>query len=323
MTSRFSSTGRPVRRSLYDFELSGLPDWSTSRNSSVAVLPSRRMTSLASWMPGSCTAIRLLPWRCTLASDTPSAFTRLLSAVMFCWIAKSCRSLSCLSESVARIVAAPPDSPPAVSVTFGSTASSAAFARVVLDAALAQLQPVVALEPLQHLAHGAIGVDLVDEVDAAAQVEAEAHRLQADGAHPVGGLRGEGRCDRVGAGRRGLDRVARLQLRRHVGEAQDDPALLHEGGIGPDLLLRQRVGEWLHRVAAGEGLAVLARQLQRRRLAEHVRQRQQHGEGHHAREQQALPERVTIHADVLSALRRSCTCPSASAARRAAGGSAA
>ncbi len=187
-------------------------------------------------------------------------------------------------------------------------AAGVALDRLVLDALLAQCEPVVALEPLQRLLDRAADVDLVDEVDAAAQVEAEVHGLEAHRPRPGRRARGESGRDRVGARLRGVDQVARLQLRRHVGEAQHHAPVLHERGVDRHLLARQEVEERLRGGGALEQLAVLARQLQRRRLAEHVRQRKDEREQHHEREQQALPEGISVHAgrcSVSGALRRS------------------
>ena len=124
---------------------------------------------------------------------------------MFCWIAKSCRCLICVGLRLT--VTEPPS--PSVSVStdrFGSCLRSrlANRSRVVAaaqadpdrvdavaghagerNAFLAQHRAVVALHAREQLLHGALRVDLVQEVDAAAQVEAEAHRLEPQRSQPA------------------------------------------------------------------------------------------------------------------------------------------
>jgi hypothetical protein len=62
--------------------------------------------------------------------------------------------------------------------------------RLVADALVPQQRPEVRLVAIQRLADRGLHVDFVHEVHAAAQVEPEAHRLEADGAQQKAGVRG-------------------------------------------------------------------------------------------------------------------------------------
>jgi hypothetical protein len=127
---------------------------------------------------------------------------------------------------------------------------------------------------LEHLGNGAIGVHLIQQVEAAAQVQAERHGFQAhlgEERRRAGGERQRGDV----ALREGLvlvDGIARTQLVRHVREADHQPPLLERALREGDLPL---VEEFLDgRLGRGVDLgAILTRELQCRRLAEHVRQR--------------------------------------------------
>ena len=79
-------------------------------------------------------------------------------------------------------------------------------------------------------------VDLVDEVDAAAQIEAEAHRLQADAPHPARRARHARQSDQVVARSPFDDGVARRGLLLRVGEAHHQPVLLEVRGFRRDFL---------------------------------------------------------------------------------------
>ena len=127
------------------------------------------------------------------------------------------------------------------------------------------LFPVVEL-----LLHGAGHVDLIHEVDAAPQVEAELQRVQAEVAHPIGYARGlrERDGEVVLPGFR--DDVARLQLVLLGGEAQCQTALIQEGSRRLDAL---RLEQSLDVGAVGrQHRGAVARQLQRAFLAEQIRE---------------------------------------------------
>ena len=139
---------------------------------------------------------------------------------MFCWIANACRSFTAASVSATVSVPGGASARERQLRVVGEQRLARRFllARVaqrhvhrvardgdllVLDARVAQLLAEVALEPLHELGDGALGVDLVDEQHAAAQVEAEAHRLEAERVQPVGRAGSVGQRDGVLALRSG------------------------------------------------------------------------------------------------------------------------
>ena len=81
---------------------------------------------------------------------------------------------------------------------------------------LGQGAPEALLVALEQLADRAVDVDLVEQIQAAAQVQAQRHGLQSELAHPGRGPRGIGQRRAVDVGQRRIDRVSRLELRwRH------------------------------------------------------------------------------------------------------------
>ena len=240
--------------------------------------------------------MRSTPWRATIGSVTPSSFTRLRSVVMFCWIAKSCRCLICVGRQRDRDRAALAErvrvdatgSGPACAAAPRRARASSPLRSAIRDARrrhrchagerdalVAQQRAVVALHAREQLLHGALHVDFVQEVDAAAQVEAEAHRLQAQRAHPAR------RARHVATAPPGIRaRLPRCIASRalscvlDVVEAQDQPVALEVRALDRHALAtaaaRRPAG-----AGVGDGGAVIARELQRGRLAEHVRQGEQ------------------------------------------------
>ncbi len=255
-------------------------------------MPRSRTTSEASCTPGTCTAMRFWPCRCTTVSATPSAFTRFSSAVMFCWIAKPCRSFTAASVSATVSV------PGAASgcerqlrvigeqrLARGIDLAGVAQRHVhrvagdrdflVLDARIAQLLAEVALEALQQLGDGSLGVDLVDEQHAAAQVEAEAHRLEAECVQPFRRAGGIGQRDGVLALVAGLDQVARLELVIHLREPGPQPIVVVRVHLLRRDTRRLEGAGHLRHGRRVEFRAVAPRQLQGRRFAVPVRKRKQ------------------------------------------------
>ncbi len=94
---------------------------------------------------------------------------------------------------------------------------------------------------VEHLLHRALDVDLVDEVDAAAQVETELQRIESEVAHPLGDARGLRKRDRELVGPRLGDDIPRLQLILFAGEAQGQPALVEKGAARRDPLVLQQL----------------------------------------------------------------------------------
>ena len=110
----------------------------------------------------------------------------------------------------------------------------------VTDALVAQLSADVPGVRVQSLRQRAAHVDLEEEVDAAAQVQAEVHGQRTDGAEP--GRRARHEVERHGVRRVGLigielavDDVARLELGVRVGEADPDGVRIELGAGVIDL----------------------------------------------------------------------------------------
>ncbi len=139
------------------------------------------------------------------------------------------------------------------------------------DAFVAQQQPVVAFHARQQLLDGTLHVHFVEEIHAAAQVEAETHRFQPERTHPGGRARDLRQRHEVLARRGLLQDVARLQLRRGGVETQHEPITIEVGGIDGRAFRLQQCDHLVATGRRGSG-AVVARQLQGGRLAEYVRQ---------------------------------------------------
>jgi hypothetical protein len=177
------------------------------------------------------------------------------------------------------------------------------------DALLAQHRAVVALHAREQLLDRALRVDFVHEVNAATQVEAEAHRFQSQRAHPARRARHVGQRHQVLRARVLLQDLARLQARGHVIEAQDQAVALEVRVFDRHALRLQRRDDLLA-LNVGDGGAVIARELQRGRLAEHVRQREQQRQEQDDGNQPDFPGRVVMHARTPDRLlRRSSGCP--------------
>jgi hypothetical protein len=158
----------------------------------------------------------------------------------------------------------------------------------------AQRSAKVLLPVIEQLFHGTRDVHLVHEVHAAAQVETELQRAQAEPAHPVRNAGGLGECDRELAGTRFGDHVACLELVLLAGEAQRQTPLLQEHAGRLDALRPEQLLD-----AGAVGIlngGAIARQLQGILLAEHVGHGQQDADQEHDRDQHDLPARVGDHA---------------------------
>ena len=111
------------------------------------------------------------------------------------------------------------------------------------DALVSQQRPVVPLHALEQLLDRALHVDFVEEVHAPAQVEAEAHRLEAKRTHPRRSARRLRQRDQVVARGRPADRLARLELLIHGVEAQHEAVALAVLGLDRYRLGRQDAGD--------------------------------------------------------------------------------
>jgi hypothetical protein len=109
----------------------------------------------------------------------------------------------------------------------------------VADVLVAQQLPHVADVAIGRLRQRAVHVDLQQEVDAAAQVEAQVHGQRVDRAHPVGRVRQQVQRDDVLLAEHLLDDVLRLQLRVGIGELDLQVLGLEQRALRLDALLRE------------------------------------------------------------------------------------
>ena len=160
---------------------------------------------------------------------------------------------------------------------------------------------------LQQLRHGALDVHLVDQQHAAAQVEAEAHRLEAESSATSQGAReAVVSGDRVLALEASLDQVARLELVVDAVEADATGGRRRRRrrprrGIAASC---KRVADWpasaRRRTRRGRAATAAAPATRRTRSAGPAGSPRPDG-----RKQDALPEGITLHArGTREALRR-------------------
>ena len=154
----------------------------------------------------------------------------------------------------------------------------------------AQRSAKVLLAMVELLLHRARDVDLVDEVDAAAKVEAELQRTQAQVAHPLRHARSLRQRNGELVGLRLGNHVARLQLVLLAAEAQRQAALIQECPARRDTLGLEQLLD--ARAIGRRDDRAVARQLQRTLLAEQIRQREQDPDHEHDRDQHDLPARI-------------------------------
>jgi hypothetical protein len=147
---------------------------------------------------------------------------------------------------------------------------------------------------LLHLRKRRLLVDFHQEVHAALQIQAERHAVRADRAQPAGyGGRKVQRHD-VLIAQFGLQRIGRGELHLGVGEAREQ-ALAIEFDILELELLRLQHAEDLFLQRRIDGRAAIRRDLHRRLLREHDRQRINDAEQDHRRDQDVLPTGKFVH----------------------------
>ncbi len=142
------------------------------------------------------------------------------------------------------------------------------------DALVAEQRAVVALHAREKLLDRARDVHLVEEVHTASQIEAQAHGLQPDGAHPARRARHMRQRHQVFLARGLLQHAACRELLLHRMEPQHQPVLGQVGRLDRDILRGERRR---HRSEVGfrHRGAIVTRELQRRCVAVEVRQRKQ------------------------------------------------
>jgi hypothetical protein len=171
----------------------------------------------------------------------------------------------------------------------------------VADVLVAQQGADVAGQRIGLLRQRRLHVDLHQEVDAAAQVEAEVHRQRVDRRQPARRARQQVQRDdvarvvRIGV-ERGDQRVLRLALRIEIGEAglHRVAVVLDEIGLQRRLVEHLPDGSLQRSVDLQRRLA--ARDLHRRRFAEEIRQRIEDADDERDDEDRVLPDRVAVQA---------------------------
>ena len=203
--------------------------------------------------PGSCTITRSEPCCWTIGSATPSSLTRLRRIVMFCSTAPSWMRFCASGLSPATRRRSPPDA----GVLHGEIAERLldlgarlcalglvpeahhdvrAFApdAAVLDLLFAQQRADVGRVTVGRLVERRLHVDLQQEVDAAAEVEAEVHRQRADRCKPLRRRGEQVERDDVVLAELLLQHILCLQLRVLVGKADLDAGRVERGAADRD-----------------------------------------------------------------------------------------
>ena len=175
---------------------------------------------------------------------------------------------------------------------------------LVLDARVAKLLAEVALEPLQELGDGASV-----STSYTSSMPPRRSRPRLIGSIPSAFSQSGAREAFVSAMAKspsipGLDQVARLELVVHRREPRPQATVIVDVHfLGRDARVLQGACDLRHRRGVKLG-AVAARQLQGRRFAVPVRQREQDRRDHDGRQQDSLPEGIALHAERTGALRR-------------------
>ena len=272
-------------------------DRSTRRASSVAVRPRMSLARAVSCTPGSCTTMRSAPWRWMTGSATPSSLIRLFRVVMFCCsevsrnartaasvrVATSLRSLPralrrhrqvglVVAQDVARPI--PRLFVPEPDLHAVAAALDSCMAHILVPQQPAQ----VAGGGFDALAERLGGVDLHQEMHAAAQVEPEIHGQCVQPRQPLRRTAEQVQgsdVDRVGgvAVECFLQHVPRAHLHIGRGEPHLDRVGVAQDPVVVDAGALERVEHLLLGLVADLDRRLQAGHLHRRRLAEEIRQR--------------------------------------------------
>jgi hypothetical protein len=205
--------------------------------------------------------MRSMPWRCTIGSATPSSLTRLRSVVE---VLLDRVVLPLADLRVGQHAHDRPESPtsrdrvgqvgqrlrsdrpgprrrsaPAGSTTAAGVRPHAASAKPATSLNGDLLGPSARdgnpARSLEQLGHGAVHVDLVEQVQAAAQVEAERHRPQPDRPRTQSAPATRTTARSRTAPQRLVDASRALQLVRHVVEVQHQPPVVDVAARERDL----------------------------------------------------------------------------------------
>ncbi len=124
----------------------------------------------------------------------------------------------------------------------------------------------ILLMMIELLLDRAFDVDLIDEVDAATQVEPEFERVQAEISHPLRNARGLRQGDRELIRPRLRDHISRLELILRARESQREASLVEECAGRHDTLFLEDLLD--HRSVGLDHGRAIPRELQRALLAE-------------------------------------------------------
>jgi hypothetical protein len=138
---------------------------------------------------------------------------------------------------------------------------------------IAQRRAEVLFVMIELLLHGSLHVHLVYQIHAAAKIQTQLQRAQAEVTHPLGYTRGLRQRDGELIGAPFADDVARLQLVLFAGEAQSQAALVQECAARRHALVLEDLLD--ARPVTRRDHGPIACQLQRAFLAEQIRQRQE------------------------------------------------
>ena len=143
---------------------------------------------------------------------------------------------------------------------------------------------------VELLLYRARDIDLVDEIDAAAQVQAQFQRTQAEIPHPLGHPRSLRQRNGELIGLRLGNHVARLQLVLFAVKAQRQAALFQECSARRDAFGLEQLLD--ARAIGRRDDRAIARELQRTLFAEQIRQREENPDHENHRDQHDLPARI-------------------------------
>ena len=174
----------------------------------------------------------------------------------------------------------------AVVVDYGLAAADFLFGQLAAD---------VAGVTLEGFLHGGLHVHLHGEVHAAAQIEAEEHRVGADFRHPVGGVGDLVEGGDVAFAQRAFDDRTRLHLGLRVFEAHFERAVGDKHAVVGDAGRFQGLGDARFGLAVNRERMAVGRNLYRQRVAEEVGQGVEQAEREHGGNQQVFPQGVAVH----------------------------
>ncbi len=182
---------------------------------------------------------------------------------------------------------------------------------IAVDAAVAnilvaQFTAGTGLQTLQALVDDRLGIDLHQEVHAAAQIESQIHRERVDRLQPVRRIRHQVEGDHVDRiGRVGIQFLFQQSLGLELGIGIVETGAhraLGAGGLESDAVRRQITLLQHLRNLVSQGAVDLqgrfaAAHLYRRRFAKEIRYGVQHAKQQRDDDQNIFPERIAIHSD--------------------------